>query len=556
MDRVLGGHAQNPVDAVAHDQLASRGLDVDVGGAKLEGLLEHPRHQADDRSVGGVALVRPHARRHRLLLPRSVVAREGVPEAQLLDAYESLVVSLLEALRDGGFPVAAGDGHQQVLLRVLRQVVSGDVVAVGPLPQLEVIFLAVPFFVARGKRVVVFSGMPPDPGLSNGLCSLLAQGLGLQVRAVAEPFSKGKRPGRDALRADLILYDYSKFLRDFQADQELLSERPTVGVFCELDMCLYDARLALFEKGKMRGVAAIYRSTGKQLPFSEQDAILDFADAAPAFDSICGVSSYIPSLVASQLGRVCGSALVGKVRPRGARSFPALVFRTQAEKYDGLCRAIMSTNDDGLVFYTQAAGRRAVTEGLRRRGQKAVSLEGDPNLIGFLVGGGESGKRVGLYCGLPSLLTAALADKPRMRVFVADDYLMPHHYGKLRAYAERNLELGEEPCLYYSVEDEAFSGYAQEHGNFARTFGLLEFAQPWDRNQLVRRAMAQLILRKMEGLRRRYLTEERPVLTVFDAEGPAKERKAGTLKKQISQQLKGLCFCGSGKPFKECHGKA
>ena len=480
--------------------------------------------------------------------------RERAPEARLLEAYEPLALSLLDGLRDGGFPVSTDGGYQQAVLRVLRQVVRGDVVAVGPLSQVETVFLAVPFFVARGQRVILFCGMPPEPGLTNALCNLLATGLGIEVRSVAGPFSTGKRRSREALNADLILYDYGMFLGDFQADEELLNEKPTVGVFCELDMCMYDARLCFFEKGKMRGVAAVYQSTGKELPFSGGDKILDFADAASAFDTVCGVSSYIRPSVGTQLARVYRSAVGGKVRPRGARSFPSLVFKTQAEKYDRLCRAIVSTSDDALVFYLQEASRRAVTEGLRRQGQRAVALEGDPNLVSFLVGSGEGRKRVGLYCGLPSLLTAPLADKPTMRVFVADHYLLPHHHDKLRAYAERNLVLGAEPCLYFSVEDEVFSGYAHEHGDFARTFALLELAQPWDRSQLVRRTMAQLILRKIDALRRTYLTEECPVLTGLEA-GPPKERKTGALKKQIGQQLKGLCFCGSGKPFKQCHGR-
>lgn len=480
--------------------------------------------------------------------------QDRVSQARLLEVYEPLALSLLDGLRDGGFPVTTDAGGQQAVLSVLRQVVLGDVVAVGPLPQVETIFLAVPFFVAQGKRVIVFCGMPVDPGLTNALCHLLADGLGIEVRSVARPFATGKRRSRDALNADLILYDYGKFLEDFQADRHLLNEKQTVGVFCELDMCLYDARLCFFEKGKVKGVAAVYRSTGEEFPFSGRDTILDFADAAASFDMVCGVSSYMPAAVGKQLAGVYRGALGGKVRYRGGRSFPALVFQTQAEKYEALCRAIASTDDDALVFYSQGAARRAVSEGLRRRGQRAVSLEGDPNLIGFLVSAGEGGKRVGLYCGLPSLLTSALADKPGMRVFVADHYLLPHHHCKLRAYTEKNLVLGAEPCLYYSVEDEAFSAYSHEHGGFSGTFGLLDLAQPWDRAQLVRRTMAQLILRKVNGLRRRYLTEECPVMTGLDA-GPAKERKEGALKKQISQQLKGLCFCGSGKAFSDCHGR-
>ena len=43
-----GGLLEHAVDAVAHAHLFLAGLEVDVGGAALDGLLDHPVHELDD----------------------------------------------------------------------------------------------------------------------------------------------------------------------------------------------------------------------------------------------------------------------------------------------------------------------------------------------------------------------------------------------------------------------------------------------------------------------------------------------------------------------------
>ena len=52
-------------------------------------------------------------------------------------------------------------------------------------------------------------------------------------------------------------------------------------------------------------------------------------------------------------------------------------------------------------------------------------------------------------------------------------------------------------------------------------------------------------------------TEDFPIFTLIGMPGgkpapaPAREGKS----KKVGTRLEGLCFCGSGKPFRECHGK-
>ena len=45
------GLLEHAVDAVADPHLLLLGLEVDVGGAALDGLLDHPVHELDDRRV-------------------------------------------------------------------------------------------------------------------------------------------------------------------------------------------------------------------------------------------------------------------------------------------------------------------------------------------------------------------------------------------------------------------------------------------------------------------------------------------------------------------------
>ena len=72
-DRDGRGLLEHAVDAVADPHLLFLGLEVDVGGAALDGLLDHPVHELDDRRV-----LAADAELDRLVLAQVVVAGGGL----------------------------------------------------------------------------------------------------------------------------------------------------------------------------------------------------------------------------------------------------------------------------------------------------------------------------------------------------------------------------------------------------------------------------------------------------------------------------------------------
>ena len=130
--RHRGGLLEHAVDAVADAHLVVAGLEVDVGGAALDGLLDHPVHELDDRGVlpagaeddrrvlrevvqrtgGRAGLVGPDDVRVALVV---LVGRDGaVAEVGVLEALEQLLD--VAGRGDGGPHLVAGH-HRDVVDR-------------------------------------------------------------------------------------------------------------------------------------------------------------------------------------------------------------------------------------------------------------------------------------------------------------------------------------------------------------------------------------------------------------------------------------------------------
>ena len=467
-------------------------------------------------------------------------------------AYTALVRALWAA-PDGGASFAPPDpGDADTFLEHLERLTAGGVAAVGLLPQLEMVLLAALGFVARGKHAIIFTGAPADPDQLHQLLSSLASLLGVESRRITRSFGKGGPRLKELLRADILLWDYGHFLREYQLNPKLLEGRAAVALFCEIELCLYDGRLAFFEKGHLQAVAAICRVTGTPLSRPEEVAMLDVVDAVGAFDSVAGTSSYLTSQVAQQLSAAYGSCIEGAIQGDAKATCAPAAFRTQAEKGEKLARAIADCEGDVLLFYAQEPTRAALLNLLGQYGETPISLQDARSLRSFINTKGER-RRIGLALGVPTLLTPPPDAKPTMDVFLAEHYLFEHHHAKIRAFLDRDVVLHGKLRLYYSLEDQLFAPYAASK-LFARAFDLIEFTERWDAKQQVRRVIAYVILSKMRRLRRACLTEEFPIFTSVNAKNLRKQARTEA-KTKIGRQLEGLCFCGSGKPFRECHGR-
>lgn len=438
--------------------------------------------------------------------------------------------------------------------KLLAALASGDIRAVGLAPEFELIMLTALFHLSRGYRVMVFTGLPIAPGRVRLVDRVFSQVLGIQVTQAGHVFGKPRSTERDLAEGQLVLADFALLFNAFNRNPAWLTGGRVVALFCEADLCLYDARLGLFDHGVLRAVAAIFRSTGKKAPWKEQKNILDLKTLLSGFSEVGGVASYMAANVAAELNRTYAGVLAGRVRGYTGTALSALCFQTSEEKVAALLKDINTAAGDCLVFYVNDPIRHALQVELKKRGQDTVAITNPRDLNTFLTMTGAS-KRVGLYRGVPTMLSPVADSRPEMNVFVAEHYLMAHQHQKLCAFIARDVRVRRRACIYFSLQDEIFSVYAAEN-RFQGAFDLIAFTERYDKWRQVRRVMARSIMRKIHSLRRACLDEEYPIFTlVHSGPGMSTPEQKGSGKRHFGARLEGACFCGSGKPFKECHGR-
>ncbi len=463
-------------------------------------------------------------------------------------------VRFAEELAAAGEPALANYARCEAKARqaALHRLLAGGLHAVGSLPQFELCLLAALAQAAAGRQVFVFSPLPVAPQVVRQAHHLLGEVLGLNVQAAGPICGRPTSRLKQALKADVLLTDTIQLFEVAREKADFL-DRPAAALFCEADLCLFDGRLGMCDRGKARALAAVYRSSGQTPPWRDDPEVLDLRDVLGQFARVDGVLGYTSAHVARELRRVYRPVFGAGVCCRGAGDFRAFAFRTFAEKMSALCRDILKAPGDCLVFVGDEELRQNLYRQLRQRDQEATLLAAPQDLRNFLDMAGER-KRVGIFRGLPTTFTLPVEKRPAMQVFLAEHLLMPHQHGKLRVFCERDLEVVGPPTLYLSIEDGMFSIYADRAG-IGRFFRLMEFTEKYDKWRQIRRVMARTAIRRLHSLRRAYLNEDYPVCTLVGAGGdsaPAGE----AARKKTGKRLEGLCFCGSGKPFRECHGKA
>jgi len=441
--------------------------------------------------------------------------------------------------------------------RIVAELGAGKLVEAGTLPQVELALLGALLFVVAGKRVFFFSGLPSDFAVLGRLLEFGRDTLKVKLgtATVADRRSQDEAATEKVYDNELVVCEFPAFLEAYHQDRDLVKERPSVAVCCEAELCLYDARLAMFAGKTLRALAAVYHHTGKKASWAEAETgdTLDLRVIVRDFERVCGVSSYIGADVRAELKQVYADSLAEVVRARKhGPGFRHLVFKTRREKHEMLSRQAHEAEGDVLIFHYAEETRNALSERLKSAGEKVMDISNPRELIDFLRMSGTQ-KRVGLYYGIPPVLAQVLPERPAVTAFLAEHLLFPHHHGKILAFLHRNTVARSRPTLCFSLEDPLF-GLTEKRSDFATHFELIRFTEKWDKHRQVRRVMARSIMATLRRVHRAALNEESPVFTVVLG-GQPKPKKSSKVKKTIGRQLGGLCFCGSGKPFRECHGK-
>jgi hypothetical protein len=469
------------------------------------------------------------------------------------------LLSFAEELAQSGEPAVANYAAADPVARqrALRRLWAGGLHSVGSLPQFDLCLLAALGHAALGKQVFVISPLPASPILIRHATQLLGDSLGLDVRASGVVFGQPTSRLKQALKADVIFTDSMQLFEVARGNAAFLEREQTVAVLCEADLSLYDSRLGLFDRSTARAVAAVYRTTMDKPPWEKDGNVVDSRDVLAQFGRLDGVLSYTNRHVVREMKRVYGPLFPAGIACRSTRDLPALAFRTLEEKASALCRDILKAEGDCLVFMGDEEFRQNLYRNLRQRDQEPTLLGTSRDLRTFL-GMKSSRKRVGLFRGMPTTLTQPFEPPERMNTFLAEHLLMGHQHLKLRAFCERDLPGSPLPTLYFSLEDEMFDVYADQ-AHVEKFFQLIDFTEKYDKWRQIRRVMARAVLRRIRSLRRACLNEEYPIFTFAGVAGsasPQANKPQKKSRKTVGKKLEGLCFCGSGKPFRECHGKS
>ncbi|MCK5804620.1 MAG: SEC-C domain-containing protein [Lentisphaeria bacterium] len=478
---------------------------------------------------------------------------ENTPETS--DAGFGELLDDILAAPEAERPFAAIRGMtREALATAIGKLGDGGVHGVGVLPQLELCVLAALRHLGAGRKVFIVAPTPVAPSLSRSLIRFLVNQIGVSTEASGVIFGKPAARLKSVLNADVIFTDLIQIFEAFHKDPDLIEGTESALLLCEADLCLYDARLGLFDRGHLQAVAAIYRSTGKGEPWKSEDNTIDLVDCLEKFQFVGGALSYTTTRVRREMRRVYGSLFPGGVHGKSGAGFTSFAFRTWKEKLDTLCRDIVRTEGDGLVFLISDMLRQSLTAELKKRGQEAIFIDNPRDLRTYLSMESDGKKRVALYRGIPTLMNVPLESRARINVFLGDHLILAHQHQKIRAFIDKELDHPKRPALYFCLEDEMFNVYAEE-GNFGRLFDVIEFTERYDKWRQVRRVMGQAILQRIYALRNSCLDEDHPIFTLVGAARTASRKKESKSRKKIGKRLEGLCFCGSGKPFKECHGK-
>jgi hypothetical protein len=472
----------------------------------------------------------------------------GPPEA----AVEDLIRIAREMSGTPGFHTPLppeGSAEEQRLASVLGELIAGKYVEVGPAPQRMLALLVALYLLARDKKVFLFSGLSlgwDHPGESP--LPALRERLDFQpdVEWTHEPNEKG-------YRAQLIFADYPHFIRHAHRHENLLKGQSCAAVFCEVDLCLYDRRLFFFDEEMFQATGALYTGVEGADPWFGRPDLLDARDVLARFDRVCAMTSYTSPRVCEEILSTYRDVLAGRGDTRKNVSIPAAAYRNRREKLQALASDVEVAGGPALVFFLEQRTGDLLGTLLQDAGCRPRELSSMKETFAFITEAGEGD--VGLFPGLPALERgAATTKRPTFDVFIAEHYPFEHHHQKIFAFCAKHLTRRYGPYFYLSLEDAVTAVFSGEREHFRKTFGVIDKAEQWlSIGKSVRKWAAWLILRKLYKLRQKRFGNRVPIVTARTP-FPQRDEKVRPMKKRIRRQLDGSCFCGSGKPFAECHG--
>jgi hypothetical protein len=441
--------------------------------------------------------------------------------------------------------------------RLLQQAIADKIPAVGNGPQLELGVLVALYRFLEGRRCYIVTPFYIVSPVVRSVEKVLSALPGVTVRSAGFMCGNSQLKLSDCLEAAIVMIDYYVLAAAYRGKRELLA--PPVALFLlELDMCLYHNRLLFYERSAPKAAGMIFKATSAE-PFDKEDE-----KQKPIFDVLgnlakqglrCGgVLSRISPFVAGELDKWGRGALLPKaIKPSKSPSYSAFTYRSDKERSAALAQDIMKSPHNALVVGFSETAIKALQEELRRSGQDCTSSNKTTDIPTFFTMAGGP-KRVMLFRGMPSTLISRTVERPPGALYIAEHFLCFDHHLKVLSACERVLDLQQPMRLFFSLEDPLFAMYSEEAG-FSRLFDIIDFTERYDPWRQIRRVLAKAMISKVQRLREHSLHEDSPLVTTTLVSPTAiivPEKNKGA---RHAARMDAPCFCGSGKPFKECHGR-
>lgn len=438
----------------------------------------------------------------------------------------------------------------------LKAILAGEIYKFGTGPQLEGLMLAALYHVLTFGRVIVATSMQLDGAVTRRVCHAIEELIGEPVKHIGSYTGISSRlTFPDVVNSQYVIADYHMLMEALYRNGAAFKKGMCI-MFYEADVALYCNRLMFMDRGVPKCAGMAYRMRPELEGGSlSNNNVFDIGDGLKDLDiEICGSSSYMDKQSAEQLARQFGERIKVKPTPSPKAKITAMAYRTGAERMNALLQDMAKCQDDVLVFFPEDTIGNALQEELRKSGQSFVMVKDADEMATALETG--TGKHIILESRMPTTLAALPREIRPANIFIAGLFINDCCYEKIRCTAERLTKMNGNIRQYFSLDDNIMKVY-EEQGGFEKFFKIMDFTEKYDSWCQVRRVMGRVILKRLDNMRQAVLDETLPLISTSFT-GRVKVNmdrgKPGVVNK-AAKIGEGLCFCGSGKPFKECHGK-
>jgi len=445
-------------------------------------------------------------------------------------------------------------------LGLLKDAIGGTIVSHPRCPQIEMGFLYALYQLLCHRRTFICSPLVVNQLTIRHLTERINAIDKVRIDLLGHGVGASQRHLSDCQNCDFAFADYFQLFSAVKRQPDIFKSQVQALFIMEGDFSLYANRIMAFEHSIPKAVGIVYKSTGK-IPesWTTSEDILDIMTyLKDAKLTLAGSSCHIDPYIAQEDNLVMGNAFRKPLKGNKHLPYSAFTYRSAEERASAVAIDVAKAKGNAFVICYSDPVLMKIQEELRKSGLEYTytSRSADINTF-FEMKTGDDKRKIMIFRGLPSPLM--LKEKPLCEgaLFVAEHFVSMAVHDKLFTFSRLIFNETQQPKIYFALEDSLFSIY-EEDAQFKKLFNIIDFTEKYDPWKQIRRVLAKAMLTRLHKVRMSCLNEEMVVFTtslakVADnyASGFTQQRRAA----KTSVKMEALCFCGSGKPFKECHGK-